>query len=224
MRQHESVMERRAPPDQAALEWLFPEHANQSADQQHLHESHSDMRRHFERAQFQQAKAQPQTLGRIKLVDAELGAMRVSGDVDQQVAEQSIHDQRRAIARRQMTECHLQLIQGIHARLVYPRILARRADIHAGKQIRQRRMVLPERHHAAQQIRTAQKRAVRDRRPADHDMAAAAGGDMASVVGEFLGGQPVTARFLEEHRVDLFEFVPIAGRRQVYFQNARDRE
>ena len=119
-----------------------------------------------------------------------------------------------------LTKGDLQLIQGIHARLVYARRLARRADIHAGKQIRQRRMVLPERHHAAQQIRTAQERAVQHGRSADHDMAAAAGSEMAAVIGEFFSGQPITARFLEEHCVDLFEFVPIARGRQVYFQNA----
>ena len=44
---------------------------------------------------------------------------------------------------------------------------------------------------------------------------------MAAVIGEFFGGQPILARFLEEHCVDLFEFVPIARGRQVYFQNAR---
>ena len=60
------------------------------------------MRRHFEGTQFEQAESQPEALGRIKLVDTELGAMRVSGDVDEQIAEQSIHDDRRAVACRQI--------------------------------------------------------------------------------------------------------------------------
>jgi hypothetical protein len=81
-------------------------------------------------------------------------------------------------------------------------------------------MVLPENQHAAQQIRTAQERAVQHGRSADHDMAAAAGSEVAAVVGEFFSGQPIMARFLEEDCVDLFEFVPIARGRQIYFQNA----
>src|SRR3984893_4096191 len=127
------------------------------------------MRSHLEGTQFEQAEPKSKTLGRIKLVDAEFGAMRVSCDIDEQIAEQPVHNERRAVVRRQLTERNLQLIQGIHARLVHARILARWADIHAGKQIRQRRMVLPERYHAAQQIRAAQEGAVQYGRSADYD-------------------------------------------------------
>ena len=96
-----------------------------------------------------------------------------------------------------LTKCDLELIQGVQSRLVDARILARRADIHSGKQVRQRRMVLPERHHAAQQIRPAQQRTIQHGRSADHDMAAAAGCDMATVVVEFFSGQAISARFFE---------------------------
>src|SRR5450755_1740529 len=178
------------------------------------------MRSHFKGSQFEQAKAQSETFGRIKLVDTKFGAMRVSSDVDEQVAEQSIHRDRRAVVRRQIAKGDLQFVQGIHARLVYARALARRADVHAGKQIRKRRMVLPECQHAAEQIRTAQERAVQDGRSSDHNMAATAGSEVAAVVGKFFSGQPITARFLEEQRVDLFEFVPMARGWQVYFQNS----
>jgi hypothetical protein len=65
MRQHETVMERRAPTNQAAFKWPFPKHADQSADEQHLDKTHSDMRRHFKGPQFEQAEAQPKTLRRI---------------------------------------------------------------------------------------------------------------------------------------------------------------
>src|ERR1700733_1916076 len=81
-------------------------------------------------------------------------------------------------------------------------------------------MVLPERHHAAQQIRTPQERAAQPSRSADHDMAAAAGCGMASVVVEFLSGQPILAHLLDKHRVDLYKFVPTARWRQIDFQNA----
>src|ERR1039458_8014947 len=81
-------------------------------------------------------------------------------------------------------------------------------------------MVLPESHHAAQKIRTAQERAVQHGRSADHDMAAAAGSEVAAVIGEFFGSQPIVACFLEEYCVDLFKFVPSTRGRQVYFQHA----
>src|SRR5271167_4682652 len=99
-------------------------------------------------------------------------------------------------------------------------MLTRWADVPSGKQIRQRRVVLPERHHAAQQIRAAQYRAVHHRRSADYDMASAAGRDMAAVVVEFFRSQAITARFLGQHCVDLLEFVPIARGRKVYFQDS----
>src|ERR1700730_16310949 len=99
------------------------------------------MRSHFEGTQFEQSQAQPVTLWWIKLVDAELGSMRVSSDIDQQVAEQSVHNDRRAAARRQITKGDFWFIHRIHAGLVDARILARGAYIHAGKKIRQRGMV-----------------------------------------------------------------------------------
>ena len=200
---------------------LFQNIQTRARIEQQLDKPHSDVRSHFEGPQFEEAEAQSKTLGSIQLVDAELGAMRVSCDIHQQIAEQSIHNKRRAVARRHVPKRKFQLVQCIHPRLVYARILACRTDIHAGKQVRQRRMILPERHHAAQQIGTAQKGAVHDSGPADHDVAAAAGSDMAAVVGEFFSGQPVFARFLKEHRVDSFEVVPIARGWKVYFQNSR---
>ena len=81
-------------------------------------------------------------------------------------------------------------------------------------------MVLPERHHAAQEVRAPQEGAVQYRRSAEDYVVTAAGSDMAAVVGEFFSGQAVSARFLEEDCVDLFQFVPIARGRKVYFENA----
>jgi len=69
----------RCPADEVAFEWTPPKHGDQRTDQQHRDETHSDMRRHLEGAQFEQADAQPETFRRIKFVDTKLGAMRVSG-------------------------------------------------------------------------------------------------------------------------------------------------
>src|SRR5450631_4532196 len=107
MRQHSTVMQRGAPTDQVAFEWTLPKYAYRRADQQHRYKTHSDMRSHFKGTQFEQAKAQPETLRRIELVDAELGAMRVSSNVDEQVAKQSIDHARRVIVRWQVGKSDL---------------------------------------------------------------------------------------------------------------------
>src|SRR5580704_13376336 len=203
--QHEAVVERGAPADQAAFIRRLPKHADQSADQQHLKKIHSYMRRHFERPQFEQAKLQPESRWRKELVYAELGAMRVPGDIGEQVTKQSIYNERRTIARGQMTKRNFELVQGVDARFVHARILARRTDIHPGERVRQRRMILPERHHAAQQIRSAQNGTVRDGCSTDHDVAASPGGNMAAVIREFFSRQPIVAGFLVEHRIDPLE-------------------
>ena len=88
-------------------------------------------------------------VGRIQLVDTELGAMRVAGQVDQQVAEDAVDQPRRAgvgLPRTRfgnLLEGDLQFVQRVAAALVHARRLAGRADEAAGKQIRQRRMVVP---------------------------------------------------------------------------------
>ena len=48
---------------------------------------------------FQQTQPSGRAVRRIEFVDAELGAMRVAGDIDQQVAEDAVHQPRRALAR-----------------------------------------------------------------------------------------------------------------------------
>ena len=53
------------------------------------------MRRHLERAELDEAEAARRPVGRIQLVDADLGAVRVAGHVDQEIAEQPIDEPRR---------------------------------------------------------------------------------------------------------------------------------
>ena len=80
---------------------LAPEARDQRAQQQLLREAHARVRRHLEGAQLEQAEAAGGAVGRVQLVDAELGAVRVAGDVDQQVAEQAVDQPgRRRLARR----------------------------------------------------------------------------------------------------------------------------
>jgi hypothetical protein len=51
--------------------------------------------RHLEGAHLEQAEAAGGAVRRVQLVDAELGAVGVAGDVDQQVAQQAVDEPRR---------------------------------------------------------------------------------------------------------------------------------
>ena len=59
-------------------------------------------------------------------------------------------------------------------------------------------MVLPERHHAAQEIGAAQQRAVGGSGAAEGDVVAAAGAGVGAVEGELLGAEPGEPGFLVE--------------------------
>ena len=67
--------------------------------QELLGERHARVRRHLEGAHLEQAQAAGGAVRRIQLVDAELGAVRVAGGVDQQVAEQAVDEPGRAVLR-----------------------------------------------------------------------------------------------------------------------------
>ena len=87
MRQHETVVQFRAPTNRAAVLRLAPEPGHQCADQQLLGEAHARVGWHLERAELDQPEPAGDAVGRIELVDADFRAMGVPGDVDQQVAE-----------------------------------------------------------------------------------------------------------------------------------------
>src|ERR1700691_5143999 len=113
--------------------------------------------------------------------------MGIAGQVDQNVAKNPIHQPWRTIipARtRNLAERNFELVEIVGATLVDTRRLAGRTDEHAGKEIRQRRMIEPIAEHAAQHVGAAQKRAVVGRRTAERAMISAAGPAMASVEHE----------------------------------------
>ncbi len=141
--------------------WLFPEPSDQRTQQQVLYQAHAGMGRHFESAQFDQAKPSGWTVGRVKLVNTELGTVGVAGHIDQQVAQQPVNQP----WSRDLTLWHLlkgdfELVEGIVARLVDAGRLAGRANKHPREEIGQPRVVLPVGDQAAQQIRSAQDRAI----------------------------------------------------------------
>ena len=130
-----------------AVERLAPEPGDQRAQQQLLRQAHARVRRHLERAELDQPEPAGRAVGRVELVDADLGAMGVAGDVDQKVAEQAVDQPgRRRLAvpgGGTLASAISELVEHIVARLVDARRLAGRADEQAGEQIGQRRMPLP---------------------------------------------------------------------------------
>ena len=112
------------------------------------------MRRHLEAAELDQPESAGRGIGRVELVDAELRAVRVAGDVHEQVPEDAVDEPGSAVAAGaeslDLGEGELELVDAVGPRLVDPRRLARRPDEHAGEEERQRRMVVPVRQKAAQ--------------------------------------------------------------------------
>ena len=159
-RQHEAVMQLRAPVDEFVLVGLVPEARYQGPQQQHLGQAHARMGRHFKGTEFEQTAPPAAVVGRIELVDAELGAMGVAGQVDELIAHHAVHQPRRdiVVTHGQLAEGGGQFMQAVVTRLVDAGCLAGRADEQAGKQVGQRRMVLPVAHQAAEQMRTTQQR------------------------------------------------------------------
>ncbi len=184
------------------------------------------MRRHLEGAHLEQAEAPGRTVGRVELVDAELGAVRIAGHVDQQVAHQPVDQPRRtrAVLRgdaAQFGERDLDLVDRIVARFIDARRLARRPDEETREQVRERRMVVPVGDHAREQIGPAQERRIGDRRAAEHEVVAAAGAGVATVEHELLGRQPRLVGRLVEVRGLIDQFAPTVGRMDVDLDHAR---
>ena len=94
MPEHEAVVQRGAPAHQRAMLRLAPEPGDQRAQQKLLRQAHARVRRHLERAEFDEAEPAGRPVGREQLVDADFGAMGVAGDVDQEIAEQPIDEPR----------------------------------------------------------------------------------------------------------------------------------
>ncbi len=223
VRQHEAVVQLGAPARQALrCVRLLPEAGDQRTQQQLLGERHARVRRHLEGAQFEQAEAPGRAVRRIELVDAELGAVRVAGDVDEQVPEHAVDQPGRDVAadRRNLAEGDLHLVERIVPRLVDARRLAGRADEQAGEQVGQAGVVVPVGDQAAQQVRPAQEGRVVRRRAAEHEVVAAAGAGVAAVDHELLGGQARETGRLVEVRGLLDQLVPALGRMDVDLDHA----
>ena len=227
-RQQKAVVQLGAPACQRAAVRPAPEARHQRAQQQLLRQTHPRVRRHLEGAKLQQAQPAGRAVGRIQLVDAELGAVRVAGHVDQDVAQRPVHQPRRARtlgggAGLQLRQRDLQLVELVVARLVDPRCLRGRPDEEPREQVRQARMVVPERDQAAEQIRPAQERRIGRRGAAEHEVVAAAGATVAAVEHELLGRQPRLVGGVVQELGVIDQFVPVMRRMDVDLDDARVR-
>ena len=88
-------MERLAVAGERALVGRAREGGDEAADEDHLRRRHADVGRHLEGAQLDEALPARGALGGEELVDADLGAVRVAGDVDEEVAEEHVREPRR---------------------------------------------------------------------------------------------------------------------------------
>ena len=136
----------------------------------------------------------------------------------------AVDQPRRAVARaglRHLAERDLELVDAVLARLVDARRLARGSDEQPREEVRERRMVQPVADQAAQQVGPAQERAVGGRRPAEHDVVAAAGARVAPVEHELLGGEAQRARVRVELRRLVDELAPARRGVHVHLEHAR---
>jgi hypothetical protein len=109
---------------------------------------------------------------------------------------------------RELLKRDFELVQAVVSRFVDARRLAGRPDEHAGKQIRQRRMILPVRQQALQQVRAPQQRAVRRGRASQRDVIAATGAHVAAVEHELFSRQARLPRFLVKRFGGRDQFLP----------------
>ncbi len=225
MLEHETVVQRGAPPHQRAALRHAPEPRDQGAQQQLLGQRHARIGRHLEGAEFDQAESTGRTVRREQLVDADLGAMGIAGDIDEEVAEQPVDEPRRRrvvlVLRWHRRQRDLQLIELVVARFIDARRLAGGPDEQAGKQIGQRRVALPIEDQALEQIRPTQERAVRRSLPAHHHVIAATRAGMAAVEHEFVGAEPREPRFLVERAGVVDGLAPSRGGVDVDLDDAR---
>ncbi|MNX85652.1 hypothetical protein D3C86_1175000 [compost metagenome] len=204
----------------------LPEVGDQTAQQQLLRQAHARMRRHFKSAQFQQAQPARRTVGGIQLVDAEFRAVRITRDVDQDVAQRPVDHPGRHLgallraAPMDFLKRQFKLVHLVVARFVDARRLAGGADEQARKQVRQRRMVDPVRQQAGQHVGAAQERAVGRRGAAQHEVVAAACARVAPVGHELFGGQARLERGLVQEFGVVHQIGPVAGRVDVDFDDA----
>ena len=224
MRQHEAIMQNCAPAHRAPFDRCFPSPGDQSPQEQLLRKVHAGVRRHLKTAKFHEAETPRRPVRRVKLVDADLGAMGVPGDVGQHVAQQPVDQPRRRrwsiLGFRDLRERDLQFVKRVVPRLVDPRGLTGRSDEKARKEVGQRRVPLPKQDQRLQHIRAAQKRAVVWRGATDYHVVSAACTGVAPVYHELVRPKAALARLFIDGFGGSHAIVPTGSGVDVDFQHA----
>ena len=127
-----------------------------------LREAHTRVRRHLEGAKLDQTVAPRGAVGREELVDAELRAVGVAGDVDQHIAKEPIDQPWRRLRlpcclARDLTKVDFELEERVVARLVHARRLRGGTDEQAREEVREGRVLVEIPNQAAEQIGPAQE-------------------------------------------------------------------
>ena len=216
MRQHEPVVQRRAPARQRPVQRIAPQPREDRADQQLLGEAHARVRRHLEAAELDQPEPAGRAVGRIELVDADFRAMGVAGHVGQKVAHQPVDQPRRrrlAVAGlRDLRQRDLEFVKAVVARLVDARRLAGRADEQAGEEIAEARMPQPIDDEALSRSGRRRNGLSSGVAAADHDVVAAAGAGVPAVDHELVGAEPRQPRLLVDRLGRRDAFAPVRRR------------
>ncbi|CAB4899819.1 unannotated protein [freshwater metagenome] len=195
VRQHVSTVQVGTVPNQWCFERGIPESRDHRAHEQGLHHRHLMMRRHLESAKFEQTEPAAGGVGAVQLVDAELGTVRVPGDVGEQVPQRPIDDPRRCrtVSTGQtldLAERNLELVERLLTTFVGSGGLRGGTDESTREQVRQRRVTLPVCQQRHQQVRSAQHRRIGRCDATQSDVVATAGAAGGAVVVETLGTQP----------------------------------
>ena len=144
--QQEAVVQLGAPADQPVRVGLLGEGGHERPGQDGLGRRHARVGRHLEGAQLDEPLAPVRAPPVEELVDGDLGAVAVAGDVHEQVAEQPVAQPGRGRlgAVGQARERDLQLVERVVAGLVDPGGLRGRPDEEPGEEVGERRVVLDE--------------------------------------------------------------------------------
>jgi hypothetical protein len=114
-----------------------------------------------------------------------------------------------------MTKSNFKFIESVSSGFVDARVLARGSDVSSGEEVRERRVILPESHHASEDIGTAKDWAVLKGCAPDNNVATTASWNVSTADGELLCSETILAGFFVEHDIDGLEFIPCARGREV---------
>jgi hypothetical protein len=188
---------------------MIPEVGDGGADEELLDETHARVWRHFERAEFEEPEAAAGGIRGEELVDAEFGAVGISGEVCEEVAEDAVDEpwgDVRVVG--DLAEGDFEFVEDVVAGFVDARVLTGGADEETAEEIGEGWVAEPEAEKRAEEVGAAEERGVGRGGSTHDDVVAAAGAGVAAVEHEFFGAETELAGVV----VDAFgggdEFVP----------------